>query len=396
MSKKIKLTIPKPCYENWDGMTPVEKARPDDPFGRGKFCDSCQKQVIDFSNMSDRQVADFFKKPSTGSVCGRFMIDQLDRDMEIPKKRIPWVKYFFQIVIPAFLVSIKVSAQTTKGKIKVATVTSDTTRRADNEQTIERIARPVDRIPLAGNIIVVPYQQSTKGEISVVADTANKPKADTTCTRVTMGLIVIPPVEVDISPIKGRIINESGEPLPYATIMIKGTKIAVASNAKGEFSIKPATKNSEVVLVGSYVGRETKELLFKRNNQAGSVVLQLKSTFPLYLISCPPVQPVKNEVKEVKLMPSVLNSVPTSFKVFPNPVEAGSHLTIEWKQIGEGYFILQLLNQAGQLAHQREVWIDNEARILRIQVPALAAGGYSLVLRNKKSGKKFTEKIIIQ
>jgi hypothetical protein len=27
MSKNIQLTIPKPCHENWDAMTPVEKGR---------------------------------------------------------------------------------------------------------------------------------------------------------------------------------------------------------------------------------------------------------------------------------------------------------------------------------------------------------------------------------
>ncbi|MBK6991080.1 MAG: hypothetical protein IPH34_04325 [Chitinophagaceae bacterium] len=52
------------------------------------------KQVIDFSSMSDTQVAQFLKKPSTGSICGRFMTDQLNREIEIPKKRIPWAKHF--------------------------------------------------------------------------------------------------------------------------------------------------------------------------------------------------------------------------------------------------------------------------------------------------------------
>lgn len=102
MSKKIQLSIPVPCHENWENMTPVEK---------GRFCDSCQKKVIDFSRMSDREIAEFFKKSLGGSVCGRFMGDQLNRDIEIPKKRIPWVKYFFQFALPAFLISIKVNAQ---------------------------------------------------------------------------------------------------------------------------------------------------------------------------------------------------------------------------------------------------------------------------------------------
>jgi len=54
MPANILLHVPEPCHEDWDGMTPVEK---------GKFCGSCQKQVIDFSTMSDRERAHFFKKP---------------------------------------------------------------------------------------------------------------------------------------------------------------------------------------------------------------------------------------------------------------------------------------------------------------------------------------------
>ena len=99
--KKISLSIPEPCHENWDGMSKT---------GKGRFCAACQKTVIDFGRMSDREVAEFFKKPAS-SVCGRFQQDQLDRDILVPRKRIPWVKYFFQIGLPAFLFSTKASAQ---------------------------------------------------------------------------------------------------------------------------------------------------------------------------------------------------------------------------------------------------------------------------------------------
>ena len=78
MNKKLHLSIAQPCHENWDGMTQTEK---------GKFCGSCQKQVVDFSKMGDNQIAEFFKKPTTGSVCGRFMSDQLEHAYEIPKKK---------------------------------------------------------------------------------------------------------------------------------------------------------------------------------------------------------------------------------------------------------------------------------------------------------------------
>src|SRR5258706_3546393 len=114
MAKKIQLAIADPCHENWDHMSQADK---------GRFCASCQKQVIDFTRMSDSQLAAFFKKPSTGSVCGRFYGDQLERDIDIPGERLPWVKYFFQFALPAFLLSMKATAQ---GNVRVKPVTTTT------------------------------------------------------------------------------------------------------------------------------------------------------------------------------------------------------------------------------------------------------------------------------
>lgn len=91
--KKFAIRIPTPCHEDWNDMTPQ---------GKGRFCASCQKTVIDFSVMSDRQIAEFFKKPA-GLLCGRFHQDQLEREIQVPRKRIPWVRYFFQVSWPAFV-----------------------------------------------------------------------------------------------------------------------------------------------------------------------------------------------------------------------------------------------------------------------------------------------------
>lgn len=105
----------------------------------------------------------------------------------------------------------------------------------------------------------------------------------------------------------------------------------------------------------------------------------------------------KNELKNVPLMPAATDDKNTAaFKVFPNPVESGGNLNIEWKQTEEGYYTLQLLNQSGQSVHQQEIWIDAEARLLNIDVPPVAAGAYFLTLINMKSGRKYTEKILIQ
>lgn len=76
MSNKINISIPKPCHENWQKMTPLEK---------GRFCDSCQKQVFDFTKSSDTEILRKFN--SEKNICGRFLKTQLERDIVAQKKK---------------------------------------------------------------------------------------------------------------------------------------------------------------------------------------------------------------------------------------------------------------------------------------------------------------------
>ena len=61
---KVKLTIPNPCHEDWNKMSPNDK---------GRFCDACNKTVIDFSGMNQEEVINYFlqlKKESNEPICG--------------------------------------------------------------------------------------------------------------------------------------------------------------------------------------------------------------------------------------------------------------------------------------------------------------------------------------
>ena len=78
MNTKISLNIPEPCHKNWQLMTPTEK---------GRFCGSCQKNVLDFTKATDRQILKALD--NTENVCCRLNATQLNRSIEIPKEKSP-------------------------------------------------------------------------------------------------------------------------------------------------------------------------------------------------------------------------------------------------------------------------------------------------------------------
>jgi Secretion system C-terminal sorting domain len=112
MSKYISINIPEGCSQDWNMMEQRQE---------GKHCGSCQKTVIDFTTMTDTQLANFFKK-NTSNVCGRFYDDQLDKQIPIPKRELPWLKYFFTITLPAFLFSQKSLGQKNLHKEKTVLI----------------------------------------------------------------------------------------------------------------------------------------------------------------------------------------------------------------------------------------------------------------------------------
>ncbi len=91
-----KLTIPKPCFQNWNDMIPGKG---------GRHCSSCSKTVTDFTSMSDEAIEQFFITNQGKNICGRFRSTQIDRiRIDLPANifsiKIPYWKKF----LVAFLV----------------------------------------------------------------------------------------------------------------------------------------------------------------------------------------------------------------------------------------------------------------------------------------------------
>jgi hypothetical protein len=65
----LKISIPKPCHENWAAMSPDDK---------GRFCSLCAKTVVDFTAMPQPDVEGYLLANADKKVCGRFSKTQLN------------------------------------------------------------------------------------------------------------------------------------------------------------------------------------------------------------------------------------------------------------------------------------------------------------------------------
>jgi hypothetical protein len=102
--KTFSLTVASPCHENWDRMTPEQK---------GRFCAACKQTIVDFSSLSDQELAAFFSRKK-GNLCGRFRADQLQREITVPPKTVPWMRPLFPLAVSALTILFEACAPENK------------------------------------------------------------------------------------------------------------------------------------------------------------------------------------------------------------------------------------------------------------------------------------------
>jgi len=229
MARYLKLQIPSSCKENWNNMHPDQN---------GRHCFSCQKSVVDFTQMTDNELVNYFKSHQ-GSTCGRFTESQLNKDIPFPRKPLPWIKYFFQFSLPAFLFSVKSTGEASKLPI------------------------PMEITP------VIP-----KGEVAIAV-------------RDTLAAY-------------GYVYDDNGTPLAEATVVVKGTKKGTLTDERGRFFFNdidfPAT------LLVTYAGFVPSALQLATAEVAANIKLQLTSyeqretfTVGMVMIEIEPEKPEKAE-----------------------------------------------------------------------------------------------------
>jgi hypothetical protein len=131
MKKSIQLSISKPCDQNFKEFKATKS---------GGFCASCQKEVIDFSKMSEKEISTFFNAQNENT-CGRFRPDQL-KSYAIPTipelKSNAWLRTAFGISLVGLMGTHPLKAQSNEQSQATPTVNLENKAfMEETEQSVE-------------------------------------------------------------------------------------------------------------------------------------------------------------------------------------------------------------------------------------------------------------------
>ncbi|WP_233270056.1 carboxypeptidase-like regulatory domain-containing protein [Polaribacter sp. L3A8] len=194
MKTQFNLSIKTPCSEKFNNFTKTNN---------GGFCNSCNKEVIDFTKMTSHQIIQYFKKPKNDT-CGVFNKTQLTSYQE---KTIPKNRWQFR-TLAGFSLSI----------ISLFSINEIKAQEQKNNTEIHK--------NILTNKIVSTEQQ--------------KPQI-----------------------VKG-VISDADGVLPGASIVLKGTTIGVVTNFDGEFTFPKPLQKGDILMV-SYLGYKTENVFIKEN-----------------------------------------------------------------------------------------------------------------------------------
>ncbi|WP_298543035.1 carboxypeptidase-like regulatory domain-containing protein [uncultured Aquimarina sp.] len=202
MNNQFSLNIKSPCNENFKNFSPTEK---------GGFCNSCTKEVIDFSTMNSQEIVHYFETNTIKNTCGRFSSNQLTTYTHTAPKRksISFISGIAFAFITLFSFT-KTQAQNIKSQI-----------------------RTTDKNPSKFQNIVNENDITVKGMVS-----------------------------------------ENGIPLPGANIILEGTTVGTSTDFDGNFEFPVQLKEGDV-LIFSYIGFTSKKIVIKDRNSVNAIALNV-------------------------------------------------------------------------------------------------------------------------
>ncbi|MBP6731344.1 MAG: hypothetical protein KA149_04755 [Chitinophagales bacterium] len=221
----MKISIPKPCNENWNDMTPELQ---------GAFCKVCSKVVVDFSSMSDEEVINYFERKKEEKTCGRFRASQLSPyEMKINLREVAASAGFRKIFAASLFIifsSLFVCKSDTGQPLQFSTVITDVADTASVLLQVDTLKNPKENITeLRGEVAVEEPAVMGKPAMPEIVDT----------NRITRDTII------DIQP------QIMGLVAPIREPMIKGdVKCTPTLKTRGSEKKKEPTVKGEPLILG--------------------------------------------------------------------------------------------------------------------------------------------------
>lgn len=353
MPGSLLLNIPEPCHENWQNMTPQEQ---------GRFCGSCQKIVVDFSAMTDKEILAYFSVASQ-QVCGRFSNDQLNKELEMPpaRKRITWA-YIWNVLLASVLVT-KTYAQGVPQVKK------------------QRLLPAIAQKP-----VVVGWTTTSLDPVDVV----------------------IP------DKIKGVVLDaQTNQPVPGASMRIKGTQNGTSADATGNFEW-PVENKHTLELEFSAIGYEPQTVQLNTTTDRKPLQVLLKPAAAVlqevtvmgygtcikhaYLGSAA----ISYRLKKSEEIKRIINdwtpaALKKDIKVYPNPVMRGNAMQVKLNLPQEGAYRLEVLNTAGQVMLVQPLFMQTKEQQVGVYTQTKwSAGIYYIRISSPASKKVFEAKVMLQ
>lgn len=262
-NKSIKITIPEPCHENWTKMTPTEK---------GKLCEVCTKEVIDFSAQSDEHIIKQLEKNNT--LCGRFSKSQLNRGLKLERKKGFYLApYAASLLVPFTLLSNNIQASSSK---KYNTYTS---------LGISSLHLKDKKMIMNSEGKLNPHVKTTYNKAENIV-LENKTKH----TVINKNTIALANNEITIS---GTVNDNTGLPLPGVYVLVKGTMDGTQTDFDGNYTINAPVGS---ILIFSYVGFEDKEVTISNTNNSIDIELHQDEILMGEMIVCYFPQDISDEI----------------------------------------------------------------------------------------------------
>ena len=340
--KAIVLTVPEPCYENWNKMTAAEK---------GRYCDSCKKEVVDFSLMNDADVASYFSKASE-KICGRFDESQVNRTLTPVKQDRSIFKHLWKLLLPGFFFSAKAFAQKTA-------------------------------------------PQGLQLKDSLVR-TNPKP--------LILGMVArkIVPQEINEQIITGQLVDaETQIPLPGVLIQIKGTSKGTVTDSLGNFSYKFIKKNKNDNLIISSVGYATREVavkdLLSQKEQVIKLKMQAITLGEAVVTRIPAGKKTKTTIVKTSTVKETYPVLNDEVKIYPNPVAASASCSLSFSKVDKGNFTAQITDINGRMIQQSVFYVPGENYLFRLDLnKEVIAGAYLLRIVNSAGKLFYNGKIVVE